>query len=53
MGSKEGYKHGNKKFNMILGIGIPVLLINLMSCHVFLNNINSAVILKYTKRMLE
>ena len=37
----------------VLGIGIPYLLMSLMSCHVFLKNIKSAVILKWFKRMLE
>ena len=36
-----------------LGIGIPDLLMNLMSCHSFLKNITSVVILKSPKRMLE
>ena len=46
-------KHGDKRFDRILGIGIPDLLMNLMSCHGFLKNINSVVILKFPKRMLE
>ena len=37
----------------ILGIGIPDLLINLMSYHGFLNNKDSGGILKCPKRMLE
>ena len=32
MGYKEGYKDGDKSFNIILGIGIPIFLMNLMSC---------------------
>ena len=36
-----------------MGIGIPDLLMKLMSCHVFLKNINPIVILKYLKGMLE
>ena len=36
-----------------MGIGITDLLINLMSYHGFLKNINSVVILKFPKRMLE
>ena len=30
-----GSKHGDKRFDRILGIGIPDLLMNLMSCHAF------------------
>ena len=30
-----GPKHGDKRFDRILGIGIPDLLMNLMSCHGF------------------
>ena len=36
-----------------LGIGIPYLLMNLMSCHGFLRDIDYVVILKFPKRMLE
>ena len=36
-----------------MGIGIPDLLMNLMSCHGFLKKIDSVVILKCPKRMLE
>ena len=52
VGSGGISKHGDKSFNKILDFGIPDLLMNLMSCHVFLKNINSVVILKYPKRML-
>ena len=53
MGSGGGSKHWDNFFDRILGIGIPYLLTNLMSCHGFLRNINSVVILKCPKRMLE
>ena len=53
VGSGGGSKHGDKSFDRILGIGIPDLLMNFMSCHGFLKNINSVVILKCPKRMLE
>ena len=52
-GSGEGSKHCDKSFDRILGIGIPDLLMNLMSCHGFLKNKNPVVILKCPKRMLE
>ena len=48
-----GFKHGNKSYDKILGIGIPYLLINLMYCHGFLKNKNHVVILKCPKRMPE
>ena len=46
-------KHSVKDFNEFLGIGIAYLLMNLLSCHTFTNNIKSIVILKFCKRMLE
>ena len=48
-----GSKYGDTSFNIILGIGIPDLLTNLMSCHGFLKKINYVVILKFPKIMLE
>ena len=48
-----GSKHGDKSFDRILSIGITDLLMDLMSCHGFLKNIDSVVILKCPKRMLE
>ena len=51
--SEGGSKHGDKSFYRILGIGIPDLLMNLMSCHRFLSNIHNVVILKGPKRILE
>ena len=53
MDSRGGYKHGDKGFDRILGIGIPGLLMKLLSCHGLLKNINSVVILKCPKRMLK
>ena len=50
---RGGSKHGDKSFDRIFGIEIPYLLRNLMYCHGFLKNINSVVILKFPKRMLE
>ena len=52
MGYGGGSKHGDKRFDGILVIGIPYLLINLMSFHGILKNINSAVVLKCPKSML-
>ena len=53
MGSGGGSKHGDKSFDKILGIGIPDLSMNLMSCHGFLRKINYAIILKCPQRILE
>ena len=47
-----GSRHGENGFNRILGIGITDLLMELLSYHDFLKNINYVVILKCTKRML-
>ena len=44
--SRGGSKHGDISFNRILGIEIQVLSMNLMSCHGYLNNLNSFGILK-------
>ena len=53
MGSEGGSKHGGKGFDRILNIGIPYLLMNLIFCHGFLKNMNTVVILKFLKRVLE
>ena len=52
VGSGGVSKHGGKSFGKILGIGIPDLLMNLMYCLGFLNNIHYVVILKFPKNML-
>ena len=48
-----GSRHGRNVKNRILSIGIPDLLMNLLSCHGFSKNINYVVTLKCPKRMLE
>ena len=48
-----GYKHEEESYDKILGIVIPDMLMNLMSCHGFLKNKDSVVILKCPKRMFE
>ena len=50
---RGGSKHGYKSFDRMLGIVIPYLLMNLMSCHEFLKKMNYVVILKFPKSMLE
>ena len=46
-------KYVEKYFNKILVIGIPYLLMNLLSCHGFSGNIKYIVMLKFPKRILE
>ena len=53
LGSGEGYKHEEKGYDKILGIGIPDMLINLISCNGFLKNKDYVVILKCPKRVFE
>ena len=48
-----GSRHGGFVLNKILGIGITYLLMNLLSCCALLKNIDSVVILKCPKMMLE
>ena len=45
--------YSGKSSEKLLGIGIPYLLINLLSCHGFIKNINFTVILLYPSQMLE
>ena len=53
LGPGGSYKHFNKKYDSVLGFGIPDLLINLLSCHGFLKNNYSVVILKFPNRTFE
>ena len=46
-------KYLEKRFNSFLGIGIPYLLMNSLSCYGFTKNIGSNVILLCPSRMLE
>ena len=43
----------DKSFNILLGIGIPELLLNLVSCHGFMKKPNSTVILNYRSRLIK
>ena len=40
-------------YDNLFGIGIPVILLNMLSCHGFLNNNEPIVILKCPNRMSE
>ena len=40
-------------FNLLLGIGIPEMSLNLVSCHGFMNKFNSTVILNFLSRLIK
>ena len=46
-------RHEGMDYNNLFGIGIPDILLNMLYCHVFLNNNESIVILKCPNRMSE
>ena len=46
-------KHNGTDYVSVLGIGIPDLLLNLLSCHGFSKNNESVVIIKCPNRMSE
>ena len=46
-------KHDGMDYNNLFGIGIPDILLNMLSCHGFLKNDDSIVILKCPNRMSE
>ena len=45
------HKHDDKDYNNLFGIGIPDILMNMVSCHGFINNNDSIVILKCPNQM--
>ena len=53
LGVSGRYKHLDKNYDNVLGIGIPYLLLNLLSCQGLSKNNESAVILKRLHRMFE
>ena len=53
IGCTGSSKHNGMDYNNVLGIGIPYLLLNLLSCHGFLKNNDYVVILKFPNRMSE
>ena len=53
LGTGGSYKHLNKKYDNVLGFGIPDLLMIFLSCHGFLKNNDSVVVLKCPNRMFE
>ena len=46
-------KHDGMDYNNLFGIGIPDILLNMLSCNGFLKNDDSIVILKCPNRMSE
>ena len=46
-------KHDGMDYDNLFGIGIPDILLNMLSCNGFLNNNDSIVILKCLNRMTE
>ena len=46
-------KHDGMDYDNLFGIGIPDILLNMLSYHGFLNNNESIVILKFPNRMSE
>ena len=53
LGVAGSYKHLGKKYDNLLGFGIPYLLFNLLSCKGFLKNNEYVFILKCPHRMFE
>ena len=53
LGGAGSYKHIDKKYDNILGFGIPDLLMNLLFCQGLLKNNESVVILKFPNMMFE
>ena len=53
IGCTGSSKHNGMDYKKLFGIGIPDLLLNMLSCHVFLKNDDSVVILKCPNRMSE
>ena len=51
LGVTGRYKRFDTDYDNVLGIGIPDLLFNLLSCHGFSKNNESVVILKFPHRM--
>ena len=53
LGGTRRYNHYDTDYDNVLGIGIPDLLLNFLSCHGFSNNNESVVILKCPNNMSE
>ena len=53
LGITGRYKYFDTDYDKVLGIGIPDLFLNFLSCHGFLKNSEYVVILKCPHRMSE
>ena len=53
LGPGGSYKNFNKSYDNVLGFGITDLLMNFLSCHGFLKNNDSVVILKSPNGIFE
>ena len=53
LGGTGKYRHYDTGYDNVLGIGIPDILLNLLSCHGFSKNNESVVILKCPNTMSE
>ena len=53
LGVTGRYKHYDTDYDNVLGIGIPDLFLNFLSCHGLSKNNESVVILKWPHRMSE
>ena len=51
IGTSFLHKHDDKDYNNLFGIGIPDIIMNMVSCHGFINNNDSILILKCPNRM--
>ena len=53
LGRSFKIRHEDKDYDNLFGIGIPDILLSMLSCHVFLKNNEYIVILKCPNRMSE
>ena len=51
--TNKGQVFENRTYNDVSGVGIPELLMNIIWCHVFLNNTNSDVILSCRRKLVD
>ena len=51
--TSKGQGFENITYNAVSGIGIPKLLMNIISCHVFGNNKNSVVIFSCRRKLVD
>ena len=49
----KGQGYENITYNAVSGIGIPEILMNIISCHVFVTNRKSTVILSCCRKLID